>query len=220
MKNLFSCFVAFALLSSISACSYFNYDGEEPITCYVQISWNERVFRGRDSAQNIKKALNNATIEACEAACRRDLNCEESCHSDAPLVFSSCRDRRTDSIVEETGSPQLPPPLPHFAQNHRHHPNDPNAPHSPHHLPPLPPPPPIADLDPIVCNVQISWQNNTYDGLDDGKSLKRARREAINEACEIACGDDDSCEENCSKNANILSSHCTDLRTREVLEQK
>lgn len=68
--------------------------------------------------------------------------------------------------------------------------------------------------DAVECEVVISYLDQDYTAAERDDTKRKAHRDALEEACEIACKDVDSCERECVKSAVVKSSKCIDVYTK------
>ena len=72
--------------------------------------------------------------------------------------------------------------------------------------------------DSVECQISISYLDQEYSAVERDDTKAEAYREALEEACEIACKDVDSCERECKQKAVVKSSKCVDLITKEEIK--
>ncbi|MBR4984679.1 MAG: hypothetical protein IKY83_02935 [Proteobacteria bacterium] len=71
--------------------------------------------------------------------------------------------------------------------------------------------------DSIECTLEIEYMNQVYTASDRDDTKPEAHREALEEACELACKDVDSCERECVKTGVVKSEKCMNLITKEEI---
>ena len=76
--------------------------------------------------------------------------------------------------------------------------------------------------DEYECRVGIRYNNMDYVAIDDDHNMDKAIRDAVEEACEHACFDQDKpkkCEHSCRINAEITGTECFDQNDSIVLNK-
>ncbi len=74
------------------------------------------------------------------------------------------------------------------------------------------------DNDKYLCRALVTWQGEVVCGAEADNSIREAKRDAIEEACERICKDNDVCENECEKNAQFVY-ECKD-RANKVVESE
>lgn len=74
------------------------------------------------------------------------------------------------------------------------------------------------DDDRFRCQAIVSWNGEDMCGVDKAKCAKKAKHEAVEEACEKLCKDEDACEDACVKDAKVVF-ECKDLSGNIVMSE-